>query len=129
MTRRIEVTPDSNGTVVLVCGDEELVLTIKDHRDPIVIDTRTPQPHATPKIVDIRGLHTFSMPMMFDVRHVSGIVEEIARGHADPASPRVDQVMLTGGQLDVHRVAKLADSLHHMLPGVGLHVNLADDIL
>jgi hypothetical protein len=123
MTKRIDVTPNSDGTIILICGDEELVLTLKDYPKPVFIPTRIGH------TVSTHRLHTFSIPTVFDIGHVDGIVEDIFRGHTDPDTPDVHEVMLQGPQLDVHKVAKLADRLHDVLPAVGLHVNLKDDLL
>lgn len=118
MPRRIDVTPKSDGTIELLCGDEELVLVLPGARSP------SPAPRSARAKVDINRIYTYSMPHLGGLQSLDLLVQKIASEHEDSETPPIHQVMVSSPALDVHAIADLAKRLHVRVPDIGLHVNL-----
>lgn len=112
MNKRIEVTPSSDGTIVLVCGDDVLEIVVKDFVPP----------RFTMPTVNIDRPYTFSFPTSLGVDDVDAIVEIVAGEYESAQIPDFRELVVEGPTLDIHGVTKLADRLNDRLPDLALAV-------
>jgi hypothetical protein len=125
MARRIEVTPSSDGTVVLICGDEVLELVITSAPRP----TSPPPPGKSPKFhVDTNTRYVLAMPNITSERDVDSLIKSVIDEHRNPGTPQFEEVVLRTPSVNVHGVARLARRLGEALPGLGLAVDLRPDL-
>ncbi|MEA3051006.1 MAG: hypothetical protein QOG84_2842 [Sphingomonadales bacterium] len=121
MARRIEVTPSSDGTLNLICGDEMLEL--------VIVPAHPPSPGKSAwRHVDTGTRYVLAMPDIVSEMDVESLAKSVIDQHRDPGTPQFEGLVLQAPSVNVHGVARLARRLREALPGLGLAVDLRPDL-
>ena len=125
-TKRVEVTPDRDGKVIVVCGDEVLELVIKSATESAVTKSSAESASAPIGIGKIR----IDQPFAYMVKNkqwlsdVDEIVSSAVTEHRNPKTRKVRSIVVKSPSLDLHALNRLSGKLERHLPDAGLRVDL-----